>query len=236
MRSRSACFAQFRLFSRYCFFFLLSLENQAESPQAFRQTFSSSGNLPFPTTVSFPSNWICHWGSLGMFGPGLWIQCRLQVSLADPISAFLIAHSFLTVFCRSVNCCRRSSTWAHLTQVSLPLTSAPEERSKHFPQTTACTDASSFRSSVWVETLVMITVGGGFPPASQPSTSTLTHACSLHLHVCLLVRRIYRCYSVSAVYPICASTKHYLEQMPLQACFLNKGEHYFYENQASQMT
>lgn len=40
-----------------------------------------------------------------------------------------------------------------LTQSSLPLTSAPGERSRHYPQTTVCTDASSFKSSGWVHVL-----------------------------------------------------------------------------------
>lgn len=90
MGSLSGCFTQFWRFTCCNLFFLLSLQIREGGVlqrhlRLWGRPFPLSlchGSLPFLITVIFPSDWMCQWGILGLFGPGLWIQCGLHVNPA----------------------------------------------------------------------------------------------------------------------------------------------------------
>jgi len=156
------------------------------------------GNLPFLITVCFPSNWIRQWESLRLFGPGLWIQCRLQVSLADPL--YLCFPDSTQLFVCLLQVSQLSEEVFHLgtSYIGKFTTHLCSRRKVHTPPADHGLHGCFFLQKLCLSGSTGHGQGRWWvPPASQPSTCSLTHTCSLDLHVCLLVRIIYRCYSQS---------------------------------------
>jgi len=108
---------------------------------------------------------VCWWGSFWLFG------CGSTAYSARNSSASLMFHSLLTTSCSSATCCRRSSTWAHLSQAGLLPVPAPGEKSRHFLQSEVCTAASPFSSSIWVEASATTGIDGAHSPAGAAATA-----------------------------------------------------------------